>query len=77
MTSSPYVLTVHAAVAIARRGIEGRWIEQALSQPDKVEALQPTLLQALAHIAERGDRELRVIYHAFVNPPRVVTAYFA
>jgi hypothetical protein len=77
MTSSPYVLTVHAAVAIARRGIEGRWIEQALSRPESVEALQPTLLQALAHIPEREDRELRVIYDARVNPPRVVTAYFA
>ena len=77
MTSSPYVLTMHAAVAVARRRIEGRWIERALWQPERVEALQPALLQALAHIPERGDRELRVIYHAFVNPPRVVTAYFA
>jgi len=35
-----------------------------------------TLRHALARIAERGDRVLRVVYNASVNPPRVVTAYF-
>jgi hypothetical protein len=34
------------------------------------------VIVALARIAERAERTLRVVYNASANPPRVVTAYF-
>jgi hypothetical protein len=34
------------------------------------------LTHALAKIPECGDRVLRVVYNAYVDPLRVVTAYF-
>lgn len=78
MTSPTFDLTAHAATVIARRGIDPEWVGRVLSAPERVEqhASDPALRHALARIAERGDRVLRVVYNASVNPPRVVTAYF-
>lgn len=78
MTSPKFELTAHAATAIGKRGIDPEWIGRVLAGPERVEehASDPALRHALARIAERSDRVLRVVYNAQVNPPRVVTAYF-
>ncbi len=73
-----FVLTAHAAVVIAERGIRAEWLEQALEHPDRTEPDREdlSLRHALKSIPEFGDRVLRVVYHPGNTPWRVVTAYF-
>jgi hypothetical protein len=73
-----YQLTIHAATVIAEREIDAAWIDRVLSNPERTEVdrWDPALTRALARIAERDQRVLRVVYNAFVHPPRVATAYF-
>jgi len=73
-----YELTDHAAGVIAERDIDITWVVRVLAKPDRTESdrSDPTLTHALGRIAERGDRVLRVVYNALVNPPRIVTIYF-
>lgn len=55
--------TGHAALVIAERKIETRWIEAALVAPARVEKdlLHPTRARHFLRIAENGDRWLRVV----------------
>jgi hypothetical protein len=78
VTSPRYELTAHAATVNAKRGIDGAWLERALSKPERTEQDKhdATLTHALARVPEYGDRLLRVVYNASVDPPRVITAYF-
>lgn len=73
-----YDRTAHAAKVITEREIDTAWLERALTKPDRTEAdrSDAALTHALARIAERDDRVLRVVYNASANPPLVVTAYF-
>jgi hypothetical protein len=74
----PYILTIHAATAIAERGLDLAWVKQVLRRPNRTELDRndPTLRHALGRIAERDDRVLRGVYNETVIPWRVVTAYF-
>jgi hypothetical protein len=78
MTKPEYELTVHAATVIARRAIDASWIERVLTKPERIEVDETdrSLTHALAKIPECADRVLRVVYNAYVDPIRVVTAYF-
>ena len=73
-----YELSDHAADVIAEREIETTWVVRVLTQRERTEAdrSHPALTHALGRIAERGDRVLRVVYNASLDPPRIVTAYF-
>jgi hypothetical protein len=75
---SPFVISAHAAVAIAERNIDDAWIKGVMRKPERVEAdkTDPELRHALGRIAERDGRVLRVVYNHTVTPVRVVTAYF-
>lgn len=78
MPEPRYELTSHALTVIAERQINTAWIERVLENPDRTEPgkADPSLTHALGRIPEHGDRVLRVVYNARVDPPRIVTAYF-
>lgn len=78
MAGPRYEFSAHAASVIAERQIELAWVDRVLENPDRIEPgkFDPELTSALGRIAERGDRVLRVVYNAKVDPPRIVTVYF-
>ena len=78
MIQPRYELTAHAVAVIAEREIDPVWVERVLANPDRTESdpRDATLVHALARIAERAERVLRVVYNRSANPPCVVTAYF-
>lgn len=78
MASSKFELSSHAATVIAERKIEVVWVERVLASPERIEAgrSDPALTSALGRIAEHGNRVLRVVYNANVEPLRIVTVYF-
>jgi hypothetical protein len=73
-----FLLTNHASVVLRARDIAVEWVRRVLTQPHLrlPDAEDPDLLHALAPIAEREDRVLRVVYNGTTEPWRVVTAYF-
>ncbi len=54
------------------------WVQRAVDEPTltMTDHGDPDLAHALAPIAERGGRVLRVVYNQGVDPVRVVTAFF-
>jgi hypothetical protein len=73
-----FLLTNHASVVLRERDIPVEWVRRVLTHPHLrlPDAEDPDLFHALAPIAERKDRVLRVVYNGTMNPWRVVTAYF-
>ena len=73
-----FLLTNHASVILRERDIPVERVRRVLTHPHLPlpDAEDPDLLHALAPIAEREDRVLRVVYNGTTNPWRVVTAYF-
>ena len=73
-----FQLTNHASVVLRERDIPVEWVRRVLARPRirLPDAEDPDLLHALAPIAEREDRVLRVVYNETIDPWRVVTAYF-
>ena len=73
-----FLLTNHASVVLRERNIPEEWVRRVLARPRLrlPDAEDPDLFHALAPIAERKDRVLRVVYNGTMNPWRVVTAYF-
>ena len=73
-----FLLTHHASMVLRECGIHVEWVRRALTHPHLClpDAEDPDLLHALAPIAEREDRVIRVVYNGTTNPWRVVTAYF-
>ena len=59
-----YLLTNHASVVLRERDISVEWVGRVLTHPHLrlPDAEDPDLLHALAPIAEREDRVLRVVY---------------
>jgi len=74
----PYTLTAHAAFVLTERAIPLAWVVRILQQPERTEPdrADPSLVHALGHVAERGNRVLRMIYNDTTNPKRIVTVYF-
>ena len=64
--------------ALIEREIETTWVVRVLTAPERTlrDRSDPELMHALASIAERDGRVLRVLYNATVRPPRIVTIYF-
>lgn len=73
-----YILTEHARKRCARRGIDLKWIANALAYATRVECDpdDASLAHALWPVPERRFKVLRVIYNETVDPVAVVTAYF-
>jgi hypothetical protein len=73
-----HILTEHARKRCARRGIDPKWIADALKHAVQTEndSDDASLAHALWPVPERGFRMLRVIYNETVDPVAVVTAYF-
>ena len=65
-------------MVLRERDISVEWVQRVLTQPQLrlPDAEDPDLFHALAPIAEREDRVLRVVYNGTIDPWRVVTAYF-
>jgi hypothetical protein len=76
--SKRFLLTNHASVVLRERDISEEWVRRVLTHPHLrlPDAEDPDLFHALAPIAEREDRVLRVVYNETKDPWRVVTAYF-
>lgn len=74
------VLTRHAALAAAERGIAPEWIQRAVAAPDWVapDGCDPSLRRAFASIVERSGRILRVVYRLDEerDEAHVVTVFF-
>jgi Domain of unknown function (DUF4258) len=73
-----FLLTKHASMVLRERDISVEWVQRVLTHPQLrlPDAEDPDLFHALAPIAEREDRVLRVVYNGTIDPWRVVTAYF-
>ncbi len=71
-------LTKHAEYVIKRRGIPLRSIEYVLSKPLAIEVdkIDPELEHRLGRVAEYGNRVLRVVVNARVEPIRVITVFW-
>jgi len=73
-----FLLTKHASMVLQERDISVEWVRRVLTHPRLrlPDAEDPDLFHALAPIAEREDRVLRVVYNEKIDPWLVVTAYF-
>jgi hypothetical protein len=73
-----FLLTDHASAVMRERDITVEWVRRVLTHPHLrlPDAEDPDLLHALAPIAEREDRVLRVVYNGTIDPWRVITVYF-
>jgi hypothetical protein len=73
-----HVLSEHARTRCASRGIDPRWIADALKHAPQIEndADDASLAHALWPLPDGGFRVLRVIFNETVDPVAVVTAYF-
>jgi len=78
MTPTRWTLTAHAATVLLERDIDPEWISRALQSPLRVDPdpADPTLQHALAAIAEREGRVLRVVHRQSADTSLVVTAFF-
>jgi hypothetical protein len=73
-----FLLTDHASMVLRERAIPVEWVRRVLTHPRLrlPDAEDPDLFHALAPIAERDNRVLRVVYNETTDPWRVITAYF-
>lgn len=73
-----YELTEHAAIRMHERKIEMRWLERALTDPQRREPDEddPGMEHRSVAIAEREYRVLRVVCDPRTAPLKVVTVHF-
>jgi len=71
-------LTKHAKYVIKRRDIPLRSIEYVLGNPLAIEPdkFDPALEHRLGRVAEYGNRVLRVVVNARVEPIKVITVFW-
>ena len=72
------MLSAHAALVLAERGIPLVWIANVLVEPVRTEPdkADPALRHALAPISDYDGRVLRVVSNDTTWPWRIITAYF-
>jgi len=61
---------------LKERNIRRDWVNQVLDTPENVEDVEDGTRHYIKQIPEYGNRWLRVIINAQVNPSRAVTAFF-
>ena len=73
-----FELTKHAEYVIQRRGISLQSIEYVLGNPLDIEPdkVDPELEHRLGRVPEYGDRVLRVVVNARVEPVKVITVFW-
>lgn len=73
-----YRLSDHALKRMVKRGVKEEWVRETLASPDttRVDADDITLVHAIKAIADRGFKQLRVIYNETTEPVTVVTVFF-
>lgn len=78
MVKQPPRFTLHALDVLQEREISKDWVQRVVDDPGLLlpDFADPALVHALAPIAERDGRVLRVVYNQEVDPVRVVTAFF-
>ena len=58
------------------RTIRRDWVQQVVTNPERIEDRNDGTRHYLGRIAERGDRWLRVVVNVTVEPDRAVTVFF-
>jgi hypothetical protein len=78
MNQSPIRLTQHARDVLEERRIPIDWITRVIEAPVLLgeDSEDKQLIHALAPIAEREGRVLRVVYNRRADSISVITAYF-
>jgi hypothetical protein len=78
MSSQPLVFSLHSLDVLEERQVAKDWVQRVIDRPTLIlpDHADPELEHALAPIAERDGRVLRVVYNRSVEPIRVVTAFF-
>ncbi len=78
MSRLPIRLTQHARDVLEERRISIDWVNRVIEAPVLVceDEEDEQLVHALAPIAEREGRVLRVVYNQGAHNVRVITAYF-
>jgi hypothetical protein len=78
MTRQTVLFSIHALDVLEERQIAQDWVQRVVDHPVLLVAdrVDPNLEHALAPVAEREGRALRVVYNRGVDPVRVVTAFF-
>jgi hypothetical protein len=73
-----YELSQHAKDTLAERQISDEWLERVFAMPEIIEPdkTDSKLTHHLGHIAEHGNRVLRVVINKQAQPVRIVTVYF-
>ncbi len=74
----PIVLTAHARLRLQSRGIDPRWIEMTVREPEWVERdpVDPAVERRFRTIPEFGNRVLRVASVETNSNVRVISAMF-
>ncbi len=78
MSHRPLCFSLHALDVLQEREIDKDWVQRVVDNPGLVlaDSADPNLVHALAPIAERDGRVLRVVYNQKMDPVRVVTVFF-
>lgn len=73
-----YILSNHAKERILERGIQEKWIEDALSAPQltDIDSRDSSIHIVWKKISEFGNRVLRVCYNPNTDPIIIVTVFF-
>ena len=66
----------HFEDMLKERCISAEWVDQTVTQPEKVEELNDGTRHFLRRIPEQGNRWLRVVVNVRVSPNMAVTAFF-
>jgi hypothetical protein len=66
----------HFDKMLEEREIPAKWVEQAITAPDKIENRKDGTRHYIKKIPEYENRWLRVVINANVNPNRAITAFF-
>jgi len=70
------ILTEHARTVLAQRGIEPKWVQSTVDNPQRVETRPDGTSHFLAVIPQREGHVLRVVVKARTRPRKVITAFF-
>ncbi|MBI4789074.1 MAG: DUF4258 domain-containing protein [Chloroflexi bacterium] len=68
--------SAHANAMLAERNIPEEWVRRTLDSPDRTEPGPDNNTHYIKAIPEHGDRFLRVVVNAHVEPKRIVTVFF-
>ena len=68
--------TFHFVDMLRERGIDRKWVDATLNNPDRTEDLSDGTRHYIKQIAEFDNRWLRIIVNTELEPNKCVTAFF-